>query len=479
MPSNSATSGWFPGCNTIRPGIKGFFVKERVPPRFLNNSARLRRFATVFCFCSAYFLKIMKPSSLTTLAALALIGAGGFMAGRISSTESSASAKDDAAETRSSRSSSQNSGVETSGTATRKSQRAERAARTASPADRLSKLESIVRGENPLDRNRALLAFIDQLGPGDFEEAVAHFRSLGMTENRFGEYALLLSAWAKADPMSALTYAKDNTGSRFATNTILSAWATNDPEAAIRWAETSHEGEGANPYLAGIIRSLASSDPARATQLLTGMPRSQERGEALDAMLPHLLAQGGASARTWIAGITDDSLRNGAILRSAEQLAATDPAGTASWLMANPGEATQRRMDDVYSVWARKDEQAAVSSLAALPTGENRSNALRGVVSSVARNDPKAAVSMMDRFPNDVTDRVVQNFVWHSFGNDPSVAVNQISRIGDEREREQMYRRTMDAWLERDATAATAWMKTNPLPTSVQEHINRRQAQPQ
>ena len=81
---------------------------------------------------------------------------------------------------------------------------------------------------------------------------------------------------------------------------------------------------------------------------------------------------------------------------------------------------------------------------------------------------------MMDRFPNDVTDRVVQNFVWHSFGNDPSVAVNQISRITDERDREQMYRRTMDAWLERDNAAATAWMQTNQLPPSVQEHINRR-----
>lgn len=275
--------------------------------------------------------------------------------------------------------------------------------------------------------------------------------------------------------MAALTYAKENTGNQFATNTILTAWATADPEAAIRWAETNHEGEGANPFMAGIIRSLAATDPSRATQLLTSMPRSQERGEALDAMLPHLLKQGAAATRSWIESITDESLRNGAMMRAAEQLAATDPAGTAAWLLANPSEATQRRMDDVYSAWAQKDEKAALSSLAALPSGENRSNALRGLVSSVAVNDPKAAVSMMDRFPGDVNDRVVQNFVWHSFGNDPSVAVNQIARISNERDRDQMYRRTIDAWLERDAAAATAWMKTNPLPPAVQQYLNRRQ----
>ena len=325
------------------------------------------------------------------------------------------------------------------------------------------------------DRNRALLAFIDQLGPGDFESAVAHFRSLGITESRFGEYSLLLSAWAKADPMAALAYAKENTGNRFATNTILTTWASADPEAAVRWAEANHDGDGANPYMAGIIRAIAGTDPARATQLLTSMPRSQERGEALDAMLPHLLSQGGDATRAWIDGITDEALRGGAMMRVADQLAATDPAGTAAWLMANPGEATQRRMDDVYSTWAQKDEQAAMSSLAALPAGENRTNALRGVVSSIAVRDPKAAVSVLDRFPNDVNDRVVQNVVWHSFGNDPSIAVNQIARIADEGERERMYRRTLEAWMDRDSAAALAWMKTNPVPASVQERINRKQ----
>lgn len=413
----------------------------------------------------------MKPKSLTTIAALIVIGAGGFMAGRITLPEPPADSAAPPMETKSARTSSR-SVVESLAGNSRKSGLSERGAR-ATAGDRLVRLEEIVRGENPLDRNRALLAFLDQLGPGDFEEAVAHFRSLGITESRFGEYALLLSAWAKADPLAALTYAKENTGSNFATSTILTAWASADPEAAIRWAETNHDGEGANPYLAGIIRSLAGTDPARATQLLTGMPRSQERGEALDAFLPHLLKQGTEATRAWIESLTDDALRNGAMMRTADQLAATDPAGTAAWLLANPSEATQRRMDNVYSAWARKDEEAAVSSLAALPSGENRSNALRGVVSSVAMKNPAAAVSVMNRFPNDVNDRVVRNFVWHSFGNDPSVAVSQIPRIANERDRDQMYRRTMSAWLERDAAAATAWMKTNPLPASVLEHLSR------
>jgi len=383
------------------------------------------------------------------------------MAGRASSPGSSEKDQVGPAETRSTRSSSRGS-AGSSGQPKNSSHttRPERDAKSTTQ-DRLARLESIIRGENPLNRNRALLAFIDQLAPGDFEQAVAHFRSLGLTEGRMGEYSLLLTAWAQADPLSALAYARENTTNGFATGTILTSWASTDPEAAIRWATANYEGEEANPFMPGIIRGIAASDPVRATELLTGMPKSVERGNALDFMLPHLLQQGTEAARAWITALADDSLRNGAMMRAAEPLAASDPAGTASWLLANPGEAAQRRMDDVYNVWSKKDEQAAWSSFSTLPAGDARSNALRGIINGVAGDDPKAAVSLMDRFPNDVNDRLVQHFVWRSFNSDPLTSINAIARMGDQQRRDAMYRRTFEAWKEQDPTSADTWLRQN------------------
>lgn len=421
----------------------------------------------------------MKITPITALAGLIVIGAGGFMAARVSSPAPQTSEQESPNETRASRASSRDSASGSAETKRLARPTKPESSGTGTTADRLARLKSIVRGENPLERNRALLAFIDQLGPGDFEQAVASFRSLGITDDRLGEYSLLLTAWGQADPVSALAYAKANTANNFATDTILTSWATTDPEAAIRWAQAEHTGDGANPYMPGIIRGLIDSDPVRATQLLANMPRSQERGEGLDYILPHLFQQGPDATRAWISAITDDSLRNGAMLRSAEKLAATDPAGTAAWLLANPGEAAQRRLDNVYSAWAKKDQQAALSALTALPTGDNRSNALRGVVSSMAGADPKAALSLMDTFPTDVTDRVVQNFIWHSYGTDPSVAAGQISRISNENDRDQMYRRMLSDWIERDPSTAQAWMQTNPVPQAVRDRIASRQAERQ
>lgn len=421
----------------------------------------------------------MKSKSTTTLAALLLIGAGGFMAGRISSPGSSPDAKSGPEETRSSHSSSRDLSAEDGGSRkTSHSTKTDRDGKSTAK-DRLAKLEGIVRGENPLERNRALLAFIDQLGPGDFEDAVAHFRSLGITDTRTGEYSLLLTAWAQVDPTAALTYAGKNTQGGFARDTILTSWAANNPEAAIRWAQANHTGDGPNPYLPGIIRGLTDTDPARATELLASMPRSEERGKGLEFILPHLLAQGSDATRTWISSLTDDALKNGAMLRAAGDLAATDPEGTASWLLANPGEAAQRRMDDVYSAWADKDQQAALAAFGKIPAGELRSDALRGIVNTIAVADPKAAMSLMNRYPADVTDQVVQNFVWHSSGSDPAIAASQIARIGDEKERDQTYRRMLGNWMQQDAASAQAWMSSNPVPDAVRERLNRRQQVPQ
>lgn len=394
------------------------------------------------------------------------------MAGRISSPDSSGTAADGSAETRGSRHASESVRESASTAADRASRRSESGGRSTSPtsAGELERLTSILRSEDPLARSRGLLAYIDRLGPDDFESAIAHFRSLGLTDSRRGEYGMLLSAWAKMDPYSALEYARSDNGGGYATSTVLTSWASRDPDSALRWAEANHEGTDPNPFLAGIIRGVAESNPGRATELLAGMPRSRERGDALNGMLPHLLSQGMEATRSWIAGLTDDSLRDGAIMRSADQMAAVDPAGTAAWLAENPGEASQRTMDDVYSRWAKQDQQAALAAFSAMPSGDNRSNALRGVVSSMASSDPQAALAVMNQYPNDVNDRVVQDFVWRSLGNDPAVAVTQISRLGNPGQQEWMYRRALENWLDRDAAAAAAWIHSNQLPQNV---VNR------
>lgn len=421
--------------------------------------------------------EIMKWNATTATAACLMVGLAGFFAGKISSGGSGSGEADElidrARQLSTDRVSSARDG---SGTRRDDAGRPIRSTdRAGSTFDaRLDDMEQIVRGENALDRGRAMLSWIDSLAPGEFEAAVARFRSLGITGARMGEYAMLLTAWAEVDPTAALAYTAENTRGGMATGTVLAAWAARDPQSAIAWAEANHEGPDANPYMVGIIRGLVESNPTRATELLEGLPFSRERADALAAMVPHLLKMGTESAKQWISALSDERLRDGATARFAEEMAKTDPAGTASWLLANLSEASTRSVDEVFEEWAKTDKAAAMASFGKLPEGEARSRALRGLVSIEARDNPLAAAKIMDTYPADVDDRMVYHFIWNSFDKAPAVALGQATKISDANRRNRVYEHTLGSWLKDDQAAAQQWIDSANLPAAVLKSLQNR-----
>ena len=432
----------------------------------------------------------MASRNLTLIGAVAVASAGAFFAGRMtapgngsSSTRGSDSVLAGKASGRSGGGSDQADGL----SGRRDGGRGDSSKGKDSAATRgeksIAKMQELMLVTDPMERNKAWLDYLNKMDPAEFEAVVADFRGSGLTNTRMAEYSMLLTAWAKRDPMQALAYAEANTGNRFARNTILTSWASSDPDAALRWAQEHFKGDGkneeGNPWLIGVIEGIAANDPVRASQLLTEMPFSAERGEALAALMPHLLAQGPDAARKWAEGITDEQLKQGAIGRVAETLAAKDPAGTAEWLARNPGEASDRAMDDVISTWMSQDKDAATAYSKALPAGEMRTSALRGVANSMAMQDPRAAAAFLDANAADANDGVYQQFSWHAFGEAPDLAVNYISKITDAREQERMYGRMLDGWLRRDPAAATTWINGNNLPQNVRNRMQERMQQQQ
>lgn len=424
----------------------------------------------------------MKWNATSFTAACLAVGLGGFVIGRISNPSTSIGAGTDplldrARHVPESRSSAGDSKFrpDSSGRPIRSGSNESRM----SQDQRLADMEEIVRSENPLDRSRAMLKWIDSLAPGDFEEAVDHFRNLGVTDSRLGEYAMLLTAWAEVDPTAALIYTTENTRGGMATSTVLSAWATRDPEAAIAWAEANHDDDDANPYMVGIIRGLSETDLVRATELLSELPFSRERGDALDAMIPHLLSKGADSARNWATTISDGALKDGAIARLANsQMAKDDPVGTAAWLMENLGERSSRSVDEVFRELARVDMNASIAKFEEIPSDNQtaRSRGLMAIVQVQTRENPSAAVALMDKYPDALSNRVVQQFVWNSFDQDPQLAVSQISRMDDGGDQRIMYERALSAWLREDESNAVKWINTNSsnLPPQVVKNLANR-----
>jgi len=417
----------------------------------------------------------MTSKNLTvTAAAVVVLSGAAFMAGRISASGKKDTVEEEAQGPAGARSARATGSAADGVTAREAAQKAARERAKREPV--LAAMQRINLMNDPIERAQAWLDYVNSLDPAQYEAAVAAFRDEGFTREHMGEYEILLSAWARRDPISALDYAQANTGNPFARNTILATWASSDPDAAIAWAEQHFEGKGANPWMVGVIKGLAASDPSRASTLMTAMPMSQERGEALGSLVPYMMQQGGDAARAWAESITDDHLRNGAMAQVADRLAKLDPASTAAWLSSTKGDAAVQAMDNVLSTWAEKDKSAATAYYENMPTGDARSSALRGITDTMAQSDPKAAAAFLDQHSADATDRTYQQFVWNSFGSAPEIAVQYIAKIDDEGNRNGTYDRLLGGWLRNDPEAASAYINSasSPIPANVRDRLQQR-----
>jgi len=327
---------------------------------------------------------------------------------------------------------------------------------------------------DPVARVQGFLALADSLSPDEFLEVVKDFRTTGMQgDERRTEYAILLHAWGQTDPQGALDYTINNTGTNFARQTVLASWASYDPDAATAFAEANHSGEGANALMVGVIRGLASDDMNRATSLLQTLPRSRERGDALNSMIPLVLADGVDNAITWSNGITDEILRSGALTYIARDLSNRDPAQAAALVLSAPDEESRvRAIDDIAGSWAEQDLDAAIAFTEGLDP-KLQSEAAEGVVGKLASKDPQKASRWMESLAANGTnlDPAIRSFVWNSFSKEPELAANWVGQMTSTRDSERTYHHVLGRWMGNDPEAARTWISTAELPESIQRRF--------
>ncbi|MBK1829552.1 hypothetical protein JIN77_02345 [Verrucomicrobiaceae bacterium R5-34] len=335
-------------------------------------------------------------------------------------------------------------------------------------------ISNIVKDDDPIQRVQSLLALIGRLGPNDFEQVVADFRASGLTRERMAEYEMLLHAWAKSDPLSALAYAEENTGSRFARQTILSSWAADNPTGALQWAESHYDGDGANPWLVGVIRGVVKTDPAQATEIMGTLPYSRERGDALATIIPHIAELGQEQAQQWLNTLDDERLRNGATARLAESLAEKDPEATASWVMSlSDEEQRQRAIGEVADTWADNDVASAVAWTETL-SGADKVRAASELIGEYTQESPEEASQWLDSMAGtDGYDSVARSFIWSSARSNPELALSKVSTLNNAENQPRYYSRVLNEWHRRDADAAAAWMDSNNVSEAIRNNATR------
>lgn len=416
--------------------------------------------------------KILLPAAgawLTTLAAAYYVGT--------SQTSSEVSSNDSAASgstsTKQVRSDMHTSGHTSTNSSSRGSTRSRSSASSTAKASSDS-IKNISQLSDPLARSRQMLNLIDSLRPDQFESVVADFRALGMTRERMTEYNMLLHAWGKVDPLGALSYSQENSKSDHAEKEVLASWATHNPNAALAWARENHDGDKANPYLVGIIRGLAGSNPTLATQILQELPFSGERAEALRSMAPHIASLGLNGAQQWLNGIEDPKLISGASAYLASQFSKQDPAMGADWVSRIKDEtAREKALSKVVDNWTDQDPSAAKAWIATLPR-EDQLKAGPEFISSYAKQDANAAADWLDSNANASNyQELLREFAEGATRSDPVLALNYGNELDDESSRSRTVGRALWTLYKQDKAGAQNWIQNNDVPERVKRHVTR------
>lgn len=419
--------------------------------------------------------KPMKRSNLIlTHAAVFAVGIGTAWLGNGAKFSSTPSADETAGASRSSAANARLANSSTTGNPSDTLAGKRLAAAKGSAKSAADQLQAIVRIGDPFERQRALMELIDTLNPSQFSALADQFRELDHLGDARGEYDLILSGWAKADPLSALEYVSQHGNSRAGRATILATWAGKDAAAAERWALDNHTGDGPNPHLVAVIQGVASQDLATASRLAQSMPLSRERGEAIESITRALMAQGAEAAMNFPASITEDALRGGFVSAIANRLANKNPQQAADWIASlAQGDIQNRAARNVASALARQDTATAATWVNTLKP-EARAEAARGIIPIMSATDiPGTAqwVSSLAGTPD--YDRVVEEFVWSCNTRAPEQSAAWIQGVSNPDQQRRLFHRMLGEWAQRDASAVKQWVTANTVPADVLRRFSR------
>ena len=217
-------------------------------------------------------------------------------------------------------------------------------------------------------------------------------------------------AWAKHDPIAAIEWSKTRDPfieKDLVSAVMLSGWASVDPEAALSWARENeslrdNEQKRGNELLIGVMKGMAETDLAGATELMKELNYGLYLDKAASTLIASAWAKGEQTAIDWVESFPDGKARNSAYEALGKRLIREDIDRAVVWVDSmNESEIKTKVAEETAKAMAILSPEKAADWVARMPTGETRSASMERVVSQWVEQDPIATAEWLNGFPND------------------------------------------------------------------------------
>ncbi|MDE0571113.1 MAG: hypothetical protein OSB44_10555 [Verrucomicrobiales bacterium] len=363
-------------------------------------------------------------------------------------------------------------------------------------------MKMILNSPGSIGRMEALLDFVKELDSDEVELALAEVRGMGRGGDMFMSMSLLMSRYAEIDPEKALGFVGKSSGMErgMGTSSILRTWASKDPKAAADYLTKNMLKDGGDDWMmrrtaASVASEWAKQDTNAALAWAKGLP-DEVKGDALGNIIEQITTDDPLKAAEVAMGFEGE--QQGRALRTiADQWSRNEPEQALKWAEALTGEERVGVMEEALENWVRKDTESTVAYLdkmeaserdsimkevveqwarvggdatadaakwvASQDDGKGKVDATGEVVGQWMRSDPEAASEWLGAQPvGDARDRGVAALLRdRSVREDPSAAVAWADTISNDEMRGEQVERSARSWLASDRAAALEYLETS------------------
>ena len=255
-------------------------------------------------------------------------------------------------------------------------------------------------------------------------------------------------AWARHDPIAALEWSKTRDPfleQDLVSEAMLSGWATVDPQASLKWARENKslqekEQKRGNELLIGVMKGMAETDLAGATELMKELNYGLYLDKAASTLLASAWAKGEQTATDWVESFPDGKARNSAYEALGKRLIREDIDRAVEWVDSMDESKTKTKIaKETAKAMVILSPEKAADWVARMPAGEARSASVERVVSEWVEQDPVATAEWLNQFPNDQSIDVALAIFSHQIAEkQPQSALQWAQAIEDPERKERV-----------------------------------------
>ena len=255
-------------------------------------------------------------------------------------------------------------------------------------------------------------------------------------------------AWASHDPIAALEWSKTRDPfieQDLVSEAMLSGWASVNPQAALSWARENEslkdeEQKRGNELLIGVMKGMAETDLAGATELMKELNYVLYLENAASTLMASAWAKGEQAAIDWVDSFPEGKARNSAYKALGKRLIREDIGRAVEWVDSmDESEIKTKIARETAEAMVILSPKKAADWVARMPVGEARSASMERVVSEWVEQDPAATAEWLNQFPNDQSiDGALAIFAHEVAEKQPQSALQWAQSIEDSERRERV-----------------------------------------